>query len=101
MRSVVTGAIRSAPSKANGTAIVETNGDHHPGDRRSARRCRLRTTLDGYVQITDGRAEIVELNAAVDARSTSATSRSTANLHIASPVRIDAGRVLRRSTRRR
>ena len=86
MRSVVTGAIQVGTLKANGTAIVETNGatttleiDGQLADAGFA------ATLDGYLQITDGRAEIVELNAAVDGQvHLGDVTLSAANLHIAS-----------------
>jgi hypothetical protein len=81
LRAVVTGAFKIGTLKANGTAIVETNGattvlevDASLADAGFA------ADLDGVVVITDGVAETVQLDAVVagsvnfgDARLTGAT----------------------------
>ncbi len=67
MRSVVTGQFQIGTLKATGSAIVETNGATTTLELDAALvGAGFGAHVDGYVQITDGRAEIVELNAAVN-----------------------------------
>ncbi len=66
LRAVVTGDFQVGTLKASGSAVVETNGATTTLEvDAQLKDAGFGATLSGYVQITDGRAEVVELNAAV------------------------------------
>lgn len=67
LRAVVTGEFKIGTLKASGSAVLETSGHTTTLELdASLVDAGFSAGLDGVIQITDGRAELVELNAAVN-----------------------------------
>ena len=66
LRSVITGSFQLGTLKANGSAVVETNGITTSLELSAALvGAGFGANIEGAIVITDGRAELVELDAAV------------------------------------
>ena len=66
LRSVITGSFQLGTLKANGSAVVETNGITTSLELSAALvGAGFAANIEGAIVITDGRAELVELDAAV------------------------------------
>jgi hypothetical protein len=67
LRAVVTGAFQVGTLKANGSAIVESNGNTTRLELDAALQgAGFAADLTGVVEITDGRAELIELSAGIN-----------------------------------